>query len=250
MNQTYILCYDGSFSGFLSVVFTAYQKRIDVLEIRRNEDVQNGLFSEFRLIATDEAKARRVWMALEQKSINALKNIYFAFLSEQKGMELILFHYINWLFFTADRPVIPDHELLRIEHMSRLVGEEKQQVETWTGMKENPDGLLTAALEPYFNVLPLVSKHFKSMFRERDWMLYDLKRSYGIFYNNGLMKLISQESWGNTHVFHDSIAASVKIEASQFTFLKDKANSDFPVKVRTSNKSSSNQTSQRQRQAV
>ncbi len=250
MNQSYILCYDGSFNGFLSVVFMAYQKRIDVSEIRKNEDVQNGLFSEFRFVRTEEDKARRVWVALEQKNISALKNIYFAFLSEQKGMELLLFHYINRLFFTTGREGVPDHELLRIEHMSRLVGEEKQQVETWTAMKENREGILIAAIEPYFNVIPLVSKHFKSIFREKEWLLYDHKRSFGIFYTKGVLELVSQECRTNSYFFDDTLNGSGKIETGHKLVLKEPTISEFPSKVRISKKDVRNHNVPLQRHAV
>ena len=40
-----------------------------------------------------------------------------------------------------------------------------------------------AKIEPDFNVLPLIRKHFKERYADQKWMIFDLKRHYGIFYD-------------------------------------------------------------------
>ena len=46
------------------------------------------------------------------------------------------------------------------------------------------DEVYFAKIEPDFNVLPLIRKHFKERyFADSKWMIFDLKRHYGIFYD-------------------------------------------------------------------
>ena len=45
------------------------------------------------------------------------------------------------------------------------------------------DEVYFSKIEPDFNVLPLIVSHFKNRYRDQKWMIYDLKRQYGIFYD-------------------------------------------------------------------
>lgn len=45
------------------------------------------------------------------------------------------------------------------------------------------DGLYYANLEPDFNVLPLIVNFFKDRYADQKWLIYDLKRNYGIYYD-------------------------------------------------------------------
>ncbi|MFN8364013.1 MAG: DUF4130 domain-containing protein [Cloacibacterium normanense] len=45
------------------------------------------------------------------------------------------------------------------------------------------DEVYFAKIEPDFNVLPLIRKHFKERYADQKWMIFDLKRHYGIFYD-------------------------------------------------------------------
>jgi len=45
------------------------------------------------------------------------------------------------------------------------------------------DGTFFGAMEPLYNVLPLVVGHFKDRFADQKWLIYDLKRAYGCYYD-------------------------------------------------------------------
>ncbi len=40
-------------------------------------------------------------------------------------------------------------------------------------------------IEPRYDVLPLVIRHFQQRFSDQRWLIYDLKRNYGVFCTNG-----------------------------------------------------------------
>jgi probable DNA metabolism protein len=49
--------------------------------------------------------------------------------------------------------------------------------------KKAADGTYFAAVEPEKNVLPLITGHFKDRFADQCWLIYDIKRAYGYYYD-------------------------------------------------------------------
>lgn len=45
------------------------------------------------------------------------------------------------------------------------------------------DGTFFAAFEPQYNALPLTVQHFKDRFADQKWIIYDMKRRYGFYYD-------------------------------------------------------------------
>ena len=91
MNEAKILVYDGSFNGYLTAIFTAFEQKLVIADIQKDSQSQSGLFSDVETVYTDVDKAKRVWNGIEKKSNTTIKNIYFAFLSENPGIELLLY---------------------------------------------------------------------------------------------------------------------------------------------------------------
>ena len=131
MENPKILIYDGSFNGFLTTVFKIFEEKIEVANIQRNTENQKGLFSEAITVFTQMDKARRVWNSIQNKSNAAIKSIYFAFLSETKGIEFLLYQYIRSMYANPnDNPIDDIAEIiLKIQQHSRMVAREKHRIE-------------------------------------------------------------------------------------------------------------------------
>ena len=183
-NET-TLIYDGSFNGFLTAVFVAFEEKLKVADIQRNGQGQNGLFSETETIFTNVVKAKRVWNGVRGKSYNAISNIYFAYLSETEGVEMMLFNYIKKLMSAkgGKQSDFSDETVLYISQLARKVGREKHRMEAFVRFQLTKDDIYFANIEPDFDVLPLISKHFRNRYADQQWLIYDVKRRYGIFYN-------------------------------------------------------------------
>ena len=192
MKNSKTLIYDGSFNGFLTAVFIAFEEHIEVADIQKNGQAQNGLFSETETIFTNVAKAKRVWNGIRAKNYNAITNIYFAFLSETDGIEHMLFTYIQKLMATKGKQVdFSDETILYISQLARKVGREKHRMEAFVRFQLTKDDIYFANIEPDFDVLPLISKHFRNRYADQQWLIYDVKRKYGIYYNLDRVELIS-----------------------------------------------------------
>lgn len=193
MREAKILIYDGSFNGFLTCVFKAFDERIQIADIQKNSDVQRGLFSETEIVFTEMDKAKRVWSGIEKKSNIAIKNIYFTFLSETKNRELLLYRYIQKLFSKSEFMHLnfSDDTVLRISQLAKSVGREKHRMEAFVRFQLTKDSIYFANIEPDFDVLPLISKHFRSRYADQQWLIYDVKRKYGLFYDLNSVEIIT-----------------------------------------------------------
>lgn len=187
------LVYDGSFNGFLSAVFVSFQRNIQPCDIKRNRDVQAGLFTEITRVPTDEIHAKRVWYGLQKQNAEAIKTIYFAFLSEAGGIEMLLYDYIKQIMphQTKSATNFSNEGLKKINQLATLVSREKRRIESTTELQSIYKDLSLAYIEPDFNVLPLLSRFFRSCYKNGDWILFDLKRKYGIYCSNNRIQMVS-----------------------------------------------------------
>lgn len=193
MKNSKVLIYDGSFNGFLTTVFKAFDEQVQIADIQKNSAAQRGLFSETETVFTQMDKAKRVWNGVQKKSNSAIKNVYFAFLSETKGIELLLYRYIRNMFSTTDMLHLnfTDDTVLKISQLAKSVGREKHRMEAFVRFQLTQDDVYFANIEPDFDVLPLISKHFRSRYADQQWLIYDVKRKYGLFYDLNSVEIIS-----------------------------------------------------------
>ena len=193
MNHTKNLIYDSSFNGFLTAVFNGFEQKLPHASIQRQGRVQNGLFADTETIFTNIEKAQRVWNGVRNKSNTAIKNIYFAFLSEQPQIETMLYHYIQKLMVVKENKVtdFSDDCILKINQLAHKVGREKHRMEAFVRFQLTQDDVYFANIEPDFDVLPLISKHFKERYADQQWIIYDVKRKYGLYYDLKGVEIIS-----------------------------------------------------------
>lgn len=192
MKNSTTLIYDGSFNGFLTAIFAAFEEKLNVADIQKNGKGQNGLFSETETIFTNVEKAKRVWNGIRSKNYNAITNIYFAFLSEEEGVELLLYSYIKKLMAAKNKQSdYSDGVVLRVSQLAKSVGREKHRMEAFVRFQLTKDNIYFANIEPDFDVLPLISKHFRNRYADQQWLIYDVKRRYGIFYNLEGVEIVS-----------------------------------------------------------
>lgn len=181
-----VLVYDGSFEGFLSAVFKVYEEKLEQVDIQRETNVQPSFFGDAEEIITNKKQADRVWNGLKKKLTSYGRNqLYYAFLSELDSVENLLLDYIQNVF-TATENIEKDFSnltVLKVSKITRSVGREKHRMEAFVRFKLTKDGLYFSNVEPDFNVLPLIAKHFKSRYADQKWVIYDIKRNYGLHYN-------------------------------------------------------------------
>ncbi|MCG1036531.1 TIGR03915 family putative DNA repair protein [Polaribacter sargassicola] len=187
------LIYDGSFEGFLSCIFYIFEHKLKNETIQNKYNTQKSLFTDNEEIYTDKEKSDRVWQGLKAKtsSITTTK-IYYAFLSEQLGIEDILSTYIKYIFNSSTK-VDTDFThpcVLKTSQIAKNVSREKHRMEAFVRFKLTKDEIYFANISPDFNVLPLISKHFKSRYADQKWVIFDIQRNYGLYYDLHKVEII------------------------------------------------------------
>jgi probable DNA metabolism protein len=73
--------------------------------------------------------------------------------------------------------------VLTINQTAKKVWREKHRMEAFVRFQKTGDGLYYAVIEPDYNVLPLIGRHFETRYANQQWLIYDAHRKYGIHYN-------------------------------------------------------------------
>lgn len=195
------LLYDGTFDGFLTAVYQVFEEKIDQAEIVKPKYYQPEMFASCKEIITDTKKSKRVWNSLVMKTSKAgAYELYKTFLSEIKGVEALLLRYIIYVYSTEsfNHTDYSNNDVLRVSQVARMVHREKQRLEALVRFQLTKDGFYFASVEPDFNVVPLIARHFKQKYANQRWLIYDFKRNYGIYYNLDTVERIRIEEDLNT----------------------------------------------------
>jgi probable DNA metabolism protein len=181
-----IFFYDKTFDGLLSAVFDAYSLKMFPEKLLPTGAIPPLFAGTARTVATDEAHAGRVWRALEKKlRKNVCNMLMYVWLSELEGSDELLFRYICKTF-AATRSIdcdFGDPDVLEVEKIARKVGHEAQYIKQFIRFQKTADNLFFAPIKPICNALPLTVAHFSDRFADQPWIIYDLRRKYGYYYD-------------------------------------------------------------------
>ena len=154
-----VYIYDKTFDGLLTAVFDAYFRKTFPDALLSEGDALPLFCDELHTVVTDEEKAGRVWRGLQKKvSSSALGCLTQSWLSELPEVGMLIFRYIR--------------KAIERVHLMQFVRFQKAA-----------DGTFFAAFEPQYNALPLTVHHFKDRFADQKWIIYDMKRRYGFYYD-------------------------------------------------------------------
>ena len=181
-----VVGYDGSFAGFFTAVFEIYEYKIIAPNITRDAVTNSSLFGNTHLVTTNETKASSVYKKLQLViSAKTFKQLYDVYLSELKDMDNLLLRYIQYALkskFVIENDY-SNADVLLIQQTSKKVHREKHRMEAFVRFKLTKDQLYYATIQPDFNVLPLICKHFKERYADQRWLIYDVHRKYGLYYD-------------------------------------------------------------------
>ena len=106
-------------------------------------------------------------------------------LSELEGSDELIVRYMRKAFDSRGSIVgeFTDPDVLEMEKIARRVGRERLHVIQFVRFQKAADDIYFAPASPDYNVLPLTVTHFKDRFSFQQWLVYDLRRGYGYFYN-------------------------------------------------------------------
>ncbi|MDR3217745.1 MAG: TIGR03915 family putative DNA repair protein [Dysgonamonadaceae bacterium] len=177
--------YDRTFDGLLTCIFDAFNRK-EFPDNIVGEDMQLPLFTESFKVVTDEVRADRVLKALRKKiSPSATDMLFVSYLSEIEGIEMTLFRYIQKAL-TAEFSIemnFADPDVLELSKIYKKVTREEERMRQFVRFQKTTDGIFFAVMDPAHNVLPLSARFFRTRYADQQWIIYDIRRKYGFFYD-------------------------------------------------------------------
>lgn len=189
---TYI--FNGTMEGLLTAVFEFYEHRHGAAELIWDKYYLPSLIGETVTIISNKEKAQRVWAGLEKKlSKEWLPVFYKASLAEDPEVYKQMFCFARYIF---DNPAGAEKNfgnqwVMALSKADRMVNREKHRMKAFIRFQKTADGMYYAPVEPDFNVLPLIAGFFKNRYADQQWIIYDIKRKYGLYYNLHKVQVIT-----------------------------------------------------------
>lgn len=209
--------YDGTFDGFLSVVFYAFEHKLNPEKISAH--AASDLFAQFAVVATETEKAERVWNGLLKRSSSKnARMVQVAFMSERPGVEMLLWRYLKKIFTSHHKDFYQnmlDEDVYETLQTARKVTKEAHRFQGFVRFQQTVDNIFFAPIDPDHDILPLLITHFKSRYADQQWVIYDTRRNYGIFYD---LETVSEVRFENlaADLNTGSIAAEARDEREDF----------------------------------
>lgn len=181
-----VFFYDKTFEGLLSAVFDAYSRKTFPDRLLEEGSIVPLFTEESHRVDTVEEKTRRVWTALEKKiSAQACNMLTHAWLSEEPGCDELIFRYIckNIDSRISIEMNFGDADVLKLFQTAKKVGHEGHYLRMFVRFQKAADDIFFAPVSPRYNALPLAVDHFRDRFSDQKWIIYDVKRHYGYYYD-------------------------------------------------------------------
>lgn len=182
------LLYDGTFDGLFTAIFEVFEYRYKDVEIKNREAFQQkNMFAEIHEVATQQEKSGRVLNKLEQSiGKSGMSQLVKVFLSEDSALEALILSAVRQSIKHIDVNVLQNFandDILKIAKICKSMSRERHRMTAFVRFEKMQDDIYFAKIDPDFNVLPLIRTHFKNRYADQKWMIYDLRRHYGLFYD-------------------------------------------------------------------
>ncbi|QNM87259.1 TIGR03915 family putative DNA repair protein [Aliarcobacter cryaerophilus] len=172
-----ILIYDGTFEGFLSLVYEVYYKKLKPTKIYKTLP-NEILFEEILEINSSKESGIKVLNAIKTKfPKEILEKILNIFMCDSKEFEMALLEYIVIGF--KDSKQLYNINNSCVFYLNNLEKELFRVTHKLTGFirfEELEDKTLYAKIESKFNVVYFLGRHFLKRFNNQNFIIHDLNR--------------------------------------------------------------------------
>ncbi len=178
--------YDGSFDGLLTSIYESYYRKEDIDDIVAEDSMEENFLVRKVFIPTEFEKAAKVYKAIEEKiSEEALRRVFYGYLSELPRHGKVILEYIR-LGFKLGPQVdlnLANDIVLKTDNIYRKVSGERHRILGLIRFKQLKNGIFYSSIEPDHNIVGLVAPYFVSRMTNENWVIHDVKRGIGAFYD-------------------------------------------------------------------
>lgn len=192
-----VFSYDKSLDGLLCVIYEAYERKIFPELLIQSGEIPPLFVDQLLEIQTQDEIVCKTWAYLEKKMSKESLNIMQAvWLSEQDDRDWLLYKFIKKAIDTkfTGHTDFGDEDIINIHNLAKKVYKEGYNWKQFVRFKKSKDGIYFAPVYPNYNSLPLAIPHFKDRFSSQSWIIYDLNRNYGFYYDGKVVIEMTLES--------------------------------------------------------
>lgn len=183
-----IVLYDGSFEGFLTLVYDVYYRKITTSKILR--EVPNTLIlDDILVVEYQEEKSLKVLEALNKKfTKNNFETIFNIFMCDSVEFELDLLHFIILGFRSQKELENINHPFIfNIQNLQKELFRYNHKMTGFIRFIELDDGMLYGKIETKFNIVYHLGIHFLERFNNQNYIIHDISRKLAFIKNESLI---------------------------------------------------------------
>lgn len=194
-----IIVYDGTFEGYLTVIFTQYK---EIFKIKIESEKDQISFLDQKYIKTNFEKAKRVEDSIKKNiSEEFYYDIKIAFKSDYKNKDTIIARLIKLSFLKGEKITKSTNKYaIAFNKMVKNYGREAHAFMGLLRFKEIQEGFLFAKYESHNDILEDLSRHFLQRMPKEKFVIYDKNKNkafvsiYGNFEVVEILNLDIKES--------------------------------------------------------
>ncbi|RRD93156.1 DNA metabolism protein [Clostridiales bacterium COT073_COT-073] len=185
-----IYLYDGTYFGFLSVVYANYYDKRGT-EVLCSENSPGIFLDRHQQVVTDGSKARRVEKALYEKcGLSVVNIVYYAFHSREPNKDTWLLRFVEKAFQmgAAVETALSEPAVMRVFNLAKRVSRERHSFLGFVRFEEIKYGqqnYLYAKIEPENDILELMGEHFSDRFYHEKIVIHDIGRKTALIAYQG-----------------------------------------------------------------
>lgn len=172
-----ILVYDGSFEGFLSLVYDVYYEKLTPIKIYKTLP-NEIIFEEIKDIQTSKENSIKVLDAIKSKfPKDIVQKILNIFMCDTREFELNLLEYIIIGFkeakqlFNINIPCV-----FYLNNLEKELFKNVHKMYAFIRFEELEDGSLYGKIESKFNLIYFLGRHFLKRFNNQNFIIHDINR--------------------------------------------------------------------------
>ncbi len=184
-----IYVYDGTWDGLMCLIYkTAKDGAVpeEILRLaRQGGKMEQGFLFESTVVDNDPAVAEATDSVLRKRvSGRMLSDVWFAFLSGDRGVDIALWNALAQIWFWGERGEADLAEPC-IHTVRKAALHTGREYHRHLGMVRFKDvgGIFYAQVEPECDVLTLLAEHFSDRLSGSGWVLHDLSRDKAAVYD-------------------------------------------------------------------
>ncbi len=208
-DRTNVICtFDGTFDGFLSVVYYCVKERVRPVTICRENETQMMLGCSVENVTTESYHADTVRHTLcDKMGYDGFKRVYYVFLCNVKDNFMSAFKYVLYglKYGKKTSSYLSEPDIYRAYELERKVYYEADRMKGFVRFSVMEGGVEYAPMEPDHDILALLMPHFADRLKNIPFVIHDVGRQKAGVYMKGSWFITDAEGLSPPDISKDEV---------------------------------------------